>query len=194
MGSLSTGTGAYHLIGKREADPALLAGYPYLGGYGLGYGLGLGYGYGYPYGVVATAGSGSPVAVGGYKAVAGEGGAVHEVPGLFHAPAVVKQESDGGVSLSTGTSAIVHLGKREAEADAGLLFSGYAGVPLGVVATGGPVPAAVGGYRAVAGEGGPVHEVPGLVPAPALLKAKSAGGVSLTTGTGAVVFNTTAPV
>merc|ERR1712186_246635 len=81
----------------------------------------------------------------GYKAVAGEGGAVHEVPGLFHAPAVVKQESEGGVSLSTGTSAIVHLGKREAEADAGLLYSGYAGFPaLGVVATGGPVPVAVG--------------------------------------------------
>merc|ERR1712042_214042 len=83
--SLSTGTGAYHLIGKREADPALL--------------------YGYPYGVVATAGSGSPVAVGGYKAVAGEGGAVHEVPALFGAPAVLKQESEGGVSLSTGTGA-----------------------------------------------------------------------------------------
>merc|ERR1712142_602510 len=103
--SLSTGTGAYHLIGKREADPALLAGYPYLGGYGLGYGLGYGYGYPYPYGVVATAGSGSPVAVGGYKAVAGEGGAVHEVPALFGAPAVLKQESEGGVSLSTGTGA-----------------------------------------------------------------------------------------
>merc|ERR1711887_232504 len=140
--------------------------------------------------VAVATGDSVPVAVGGYKAVAGEGGAVHEVPGLFHAPAVVKQESEGGVSLSTGTSAIVHLGKREAEADAGLLYSGYAGFPaLGVVATGGPVPVAVGGYRAVAGEGGPVHEVPGLVPAPALLKAKSAGGVSLTTGTGAVVFH-----
>merc|ERR1712142_1321622 len=94
--SLSTGTGAYHVIGKRDADPALLAGYPYLG---------YGYGLHYPYGVVATAGSGSPVAVGGYKAVAGEGGAVHEVPALFGAPAVLKQESEGGVSLSTGTGA-----------------------------------------------------------------------------------------
>merc|ERR1712061_907811 len=73
--------------------------------------------------VAVATGDSVPVAVGGYKAVAGEGGAVHEVPGLFHAPAVVKQESEGGVSLSTGTSAIVHLGKREAEADAGLLFS-----------------------------------------------------------------------
>merc|ERR1711887_226055 len=96
--SLSTGTGAYHVIGKRDADPALLAGYPYLG---------YGYGLGYPYGVVATAGSGSPVAVGGYKAVACEGGAVHEVPALFGAPAVLKQESEGGVSLSTGTGAYV---------------------------------------------------------------------------------------
>ena len=44
------------------------------------------------------------------------------------------------------------------------------------------VPVAVGGYRAVAGEGGAVHEVPGLVPAPALLNQESAGGVSLSTG------------
>merc|ERR1712212_269094 len=53
---------------------------------------------------VAT-GDSVPVAIGGYKAVAGEGGAVHEVPGLLPAPAHVKQESEGGVSLSTGTSA-----------------------------------------------------------------------------------------
>ena len=51
----------------------------------------------------------------------------------------------------------------------------------------GPVPVAVGGYRAVAGEGGAVHEVAGLVPAPALATQESAGGVSLTTGTGAYV-------
>merc|ERR1711872_884152 len=163
----STGTGAYHVIGKRDADPALLAGYPYLG---------YGYGLGYPYGVVATAGSGSPVAVGGYKAVAGEGGAVHEVPALFGAPALHKQESDGGVSLSTGTSAILSIGKRDADADPALLYHGlpYA-YPLtyGVVATGGPVPVQVGGYKAVAGEGGAVHEVPGLVPAPALAKQES---------------------
>jgi hypothetical protein len=50
-----------------------------------------------------------PVAVGGYKAVAGEGGAVHEVPGLVPAPALAKQESAGGVSLTTGTGAYVHL-------------------------------------------------------------------------------------
>merc|ERR1712042_138594 len=139
---------------------------------------------------VAT-GDSVPVSIGGYKAVAGEGGAVHEVPGVLPAPAHVKQESEGGVSLSTGTSAVVHVvGKRAAEADA-LLYRGYYGHGLpyaaGVVATGGPVPVAVGGYRAQAGEGGPVHTVPGLVPAPALLKAKSAGGVSLTTGTGAAV-------
>merc|ERR1712215_405069 len=81
--------------------------------------------------------------------------------------------SQGGVSLSTGTSAVVHVvGKRAAEAEA-LLYKGYYGHGLpfaaGVVATGGPVPVAVGGYRAEAGEGGAVHTVPGLVPAPALL-------------------------
>jgi hypothetical protein len=51
-----------------------------------------------------------------------------------------------------------------------------------VVATGGSVPVAIGGYKAVAGEGGAVHEVPGLLPAPALAKQESAGGVSLSTG------------
>ena len=42
------------------------------------------------------------------KAVAGEGGAVHEVPGLFDAPALAKQEADGGVSLTTGTGVYVY--------------------------------------------------------------------------------------
>ena len=54
----------------------------------------------------------------------------------------------------------------------------------------GPVHASVGGYRAVAGEGGAVHEVPGVYPAPALLKQESEGGVSLTTGTGAYFLGT----
>merc|ERR1711887_33583 len=77
--------------------------------------------------VAVATGDSVPVAIGGYKAVAGEGGAVHEVPGLLPAPAHVKQESEGGVSLSTGTSAVVHVvGKRAAEADA-LLYRGYYG-------------------------------------------------------------------
>jgi len=123
------------------AKPAVL---PLLyGGYhGLGYGLGY---YGYPYaaahvayaaaptvGVVPTLGA-TPVAVGGYKAVAGDNGglkgAVHEVPGLYGAPALQTQESAGDVSLTTGTGAYAVTGynlhpyllhgrkKREAEAE-----------------------------------------------------------------------------
>merc|ERR1712013_567182 len=50
---------------------------------------------------------------------------------------------------------------------------------------------AVGGYKAVAGSNGdlagPVHEVPGLVPALAVQKQESSGDVSLSTGTGALV-------
>merc|ERR1712154_700031 len=90
-----------------------------------------------------------PVAVGGYKAVAGGNGelkgAVHEVPALFAAPALNKQENEG-TSLTVGTSALLtakvtgynthvvpavyhHLGKREAEAepeaDPALLYSTY---------------------------------------------------------------------
>merc|ERR1712025_661659 len=80
-------------------------------------------------------GNSVPVAVGGYKAVAGSNGdlagPVHEVPGLVPALAVQKQESSGDVSLSTGTGALVHTpvvtyyGKREAEADPALLYGAY---------------------------------------------------------------------
>merc|ERR1712227_435616 len=59
------------------------------------------------------------------------------------------------------------------------------------VVTGNSVPVSVGGYKAVAGSNGdlagPVHEVPGLVPALAVQKQESSGDVSLSTGTGAVV-------
>ena len=59
------------------------------------------------------------------------------------------------------------------------------------VVTGNSVPVSVGGYKAVAGSNGdlagPVHEVPGLVPALAVHKQESSGEVSLSTGTGAVV-------
>merc|ERR1712114_69959 len=124
-----------------------------------------------------------------------------------------KQESDGAVSLSTGTGALVHTpvigyyGKRSAEPQ--LLYSGlahpYAAYPYAVptvavkpltvnhevVATGQAVPVAVGGYKAEAGDNGDlkgaVHEVPGLVPAPALNKQENANGGALTVGTGAFV-------
>merc|ERR1712130_644411 len=166
-------------------------------------------------------GNSVPVAVGGYKAVAGSNGdlagPVHEVPGLVPALAVQKQESSGDVSLSTGTGAVavthavhaplVYYGKRSAEPQ--LV---YAGVPAyhhaltyavptvavkpltlntEVVATGQSVPVAVGGYKAEAGDNGDlkgaVHEVPGLVPAPALNKQENTNGGALTVGTGAFV-------
>merc|ERR1712241_1052086 len=103
-------------------------------------------------------GNSVPVAVGGYKAVAGSNGdlagPVHEVPGLVPALAVQKQESSGDVSLSTGTVAL-------------------------------------GGSKAEAGDNGElkgaVHEVPGLVPAPALNVQKNSNGGALTVGTSAVV-------
>merc|ERR1711973_332640 len=149
----------YHYIGKREAeaDPALLYN---AYGYGLPY---AGYGYGLPYTVpkveteVTATNLPVPVAVGGYKAVAGDNGelkgAVHEVPALFGAPALNTQENEG-TSLTVGTSAVLtakvtgyntvaapavhYIGKREAEAEAdpallystygyGLPYAGYAG-------------------------------------------------------------------
>ena len=64
-------------------------------------------------------------------------------------------------------------------------------VPSTAVVTGNAVPVSVGGYKAVAGSNGdlagPVHEVPGLVPALAVQKQESSGDVSLSTGTGALV-------
>jgi len=91
-----------------------------------------------------------PVAVGGYKAVAGDNGdlkgAVHDVPALYGAPALNVQENEG-TSLTVGTSAVIthtpgepivkehtltlptlghYIGKREAEADPYLLYgAGY---------------------------------------------------------------------
>merc|ERR1711862_496508 len=157
--SLSTGTGALvptvAYYGKRSADPQLLV-HPYA--YGA-----------YPYVVpavkpltlkteVTATNLPVPVAVGGYKAVAGDNGelkgAVHEVPALFGAPALNTQENEG-TSLTVGTSAVVthtvgepivkehtvkvpvghYIGKREAEADPYLLYGGlgygYGGYGLG---------------------------------------------------------------
>merc|ERR1712111_181743 len=124
-------------------------------------------------------GNSVPVAVGGYKAVAGSNGdlagPVHEVPGLVPALAVQKQESSGDVSLSTGTGAlavthavhavhapVAYYGKRSAEPQ--LADAGDNGDLKGAV-----------------------HEVPGLVPAPALNKQENTNGGALTVGTGAFV-------
>merc|ERR1711992_27359 len=73
------------------------------------------------YGLGLTASPGSPVGLLGYKAEAGgEGGAVHEVPGILPSAAVLKQVStDGGAVQTTGVAPAVHgIWKREAEAEA----------------------------------------------------------------------------
>merc|ERR1712141_183607 len=169
-----------HYYGKREADPAVVApvvGYPYAA---------------YPYAapavvpatqsityktytptvetnVVAT-NAAVPVAVGGYKAVAGDNGdlkgAVHEVPAVLGAPALNTQVNDASQgSLTVGTSAVVthtlgepivnehtavvptlaYYGKRsadaEADADPYLLYGGYYGHAYGY-----GYPYAYGGY------------------------------------------------
>merc|ERR1712066_478849 len=124
--------------GKREAEeekaavpaPVVYAGYPFAAGYpyaGLGH---LGYPYAVPHVVPAThevtyktviptvetnvvaTNAAVPVAVGGYKAVAGDNGelkgAVHEVPALFSAPALNTQVNDASQgSLTVGTSAVI---------------------------------------------------------------------------------------
>merc|ERR1712112_130287 len=197
--------------------------------------------------VVAT-GAAVPVAVGGYKAVAGSNGdlagAVHEVPALFGAPALNTQTNeDSQGSLTVGTSAIIThtpgepivnehtinvptygvyggiYGKREAEpflAYGALPYAGHLGyglpavvpathevtyktitptVETNVVATNLPVPVAVGGYKAVAGDNGDlkgaVHDVPALFSAPALnTQVNEASQGSLTVGTSAVITHT----
>jgi len=124
-----------HYYGKREAEetaaaPVVYAGYPFAAGYpyaGLGH---LGYPYAVPHVVPAThevtyktvtptvetnvvaTNAAVPVAVGGYKAVAGDNGelkgAVHEVPALFGAPALNSQVNDASQgSLTVGTSAVI---------------------------------------------------------------------------------------
>merc|ERR1712055_930433 len=130
-----------HYYGKREAEetaaaPVVYAGYPFAAGYpyaGLDH---LGYPYAVPHVVPAThevtyktvtptvetnvvaTNAAVPVAVGGYKAVAGDNGdlkgAVHEVPALFGAPALNVQENEG-TSLTVGTGVAHYFGKREAE-------------------------------------------------------------------------------
>lgn len=194
--------------------------------------------------VVAT-NAAVPVAIGGYKAVAGSNGdlagPVHEVPALFGAPALNTQlNEDSQGSLTVGTSAFIthtagepivnehtvnvpafghYIGKREAEpflGYAGLPYAGHLGyaglhhavipatqeityktitptVDTNVVATNLPVPVAVGGYKAVAGDNGAlkgaVHAVPALFGAPAL-NVQANEGTSLTVGTSAVVTHT----
>ena len=173
----------------------------------------------HPYAVHTAAvvtGNSVPVSVGGYKAVAGSNGdlagPVHEVPGLVPALAVQKQESSGDVSLSTGTGALVphvtYYGKRSAEPQVLVhpyTYGHYAypyvvpaikplTLKTDVAATNLPVPVSVGGYKAEAGDNGDlkgaVHEVPGLVPAPALFKQENSNGGALTVGTSAVITHT----
>merc|ERR1712055_1063682 len=173
-----------HYYGKREAEekaaaPVVYAGYPFAAGYpyaGLGH---LGYPYAVPHVVPAThevtyktitptvetnvvaTNAAVPVAVGGYKAVAGDSGdlkgAVHEVPAIFGAPALNAQVNDASQgSLTVGTSAVIthtvgepivkehtavvptlaYYGKREAEAAPEAkadpwLYGGYYGHGLG---------------------------------------------------------------
>merc|ERR1712210_244236 len=124
-----------HYYGKREAEetaaaPVVYAGYPFAAGYpyaGLGH---LGYPYAAPAVVPATqsityktitptvetnvvaTNAAVPVAVGGYKAVAGDNGdlkgAVHEVPAIFGAPALNAQVNDASQgSLTVGTGAVI---------------------------------------------------------------------------------------
>merc|ERR1712110_308911 len=125
-----------HYYGKREAEekaapaPVVYAGYPFAAGYpyaGLGH---LGYPYAIPHVVPAThevtyktitptvetnvvaTNAAVPVAVGGYKAVAGDNGdlkgAVHEVPAIFSAPALNAQVNDASQGpLTVGTSAVI---------------------------------------------------------------------------------------
>merc|ERR1712032_763680 len=149
-----------HYYGKREAEetaaaPVVYAGYPFAAGYpyaGLGH---LGYPYAVPHVVPAThevtyktvtptvetnvvaTNAAVPVAVGGYKAVAGDNGdlkgAVHEVPAIFGAPAL-NTHSLGEPIVNEHTVTVPtyghygyghYYGKREAEADPYLLYGAY---------------------------------------------------------------------
>jgi len=132
-----------------------------------------------------------------------------------------ESSGDVKLSTGTGalvhTPVVTYYGKREAEADPALVYAGlpYAGVygagvygypyaapaltyavkPLElkteVTATNLPVPVAIGGYKAEAGNNGDlvgaVHEVPGLLPAPALHKQENSNGGALTVGTSAII-------
>merc|ERR1712107_606359 len=224
--------------GKREAEeekaavpaPVVYSGYPFAAGYpyaGLGH---LGYPYAVPHVVLAThevtyktvtptvetnvvaTNLPVPVAVGGYKAVAGDNGdlkgAVHEVPALFGAPALntqVNEASEG--SLTVGTSAVIThslgepivkehtvtvpsyglyggiaYGKREAEEE-------KAAVPAPVVYAG--YPFAAGYPYAGLGHLGYPYAVPHVVPATHEVTYKT---VTPTVETNVVATNAAVPV
>merc|ERR1712032_919766 len=131
-----------HYYGKREAEetaaaPVVYAGYPFAAAYP----------YAVPHVVPAThevtyktitptvetnvvaTNHPVPVAVGGYKAVAGDNGelkgAVHEVPAIFGAPALNAQVNDASQgSLTVGTSAVI----THTVGDPYLLYGGYYGL------------------------------------------------------------------
>jgi len=165
---VANSAGVLH-VAKREAeaDPALLYG----AGYGLGY-TGLGYaglGYAGLLGYAAT-----PAVYGGY--VRGNAIANTHIAGLDHIanPAVAGGYATQGRYVAN-SAGVVHVAKREAEADPALLYGahGYAGLGLGAYGYGlGAYGYGYGlGYPYAAGYGtaspsGNVH-IAGLAPAAA---------------------------
>merc|ERR1712236_141078 len=111
---------------EAEADPALLyGGYAGLGYAGLGY-AGLGYA-GLGYGLAA------PVATGyGISNVANTVGIAGVAPAAL--PAVAGGYAGAGRYVAN-SAGVVHVAKREAEAEAGLLYGGY-GLGLGYAGLG----------------------------------------------------------
>merc|ERR1711923_600297 len=145
---------------EAEADPALLYGaYGYAG---LGY---LGYPYAYGY-------AGYPLAAHGYASVSPS--ASTSIAGL--APAAVPALAGGyaGAGRYVANSAgVVHVAKREAEADpallyggygyAGLGYAGYAGYPYAAGVYGYGLPVAAAGYANVSPSAS--TSIAGLAPA-----------------------------
>merc|ERR1719184_533366 len=116
---------------EAEADAALLyGGYGSGLGYaGLGYGAGLGYaGLGYGYGLAV------PVATGyGVSNVANTVGIAGVAPAAL--PALAGGYAGAGRYVAN-SAGVVHVAKREAEADAGLLYGGYGYTGLGYAGLG----------------------------------------------------------
>jgi len=168
-------------VAKREAeaDPYLLGGYG-LGYSGLGY-AGLGYsGLGYAGLGYAGLGYAAPAVVGGYSNVSPSGSL--NIAGLAPAaaPAVAGGYAAAG-RYAANSAGVVHLAKREAEADpyllggyglgysglgyAGLGYAGLGYAGLGYAGLGYAAPAVVGGYSNLSPSGS--LNIAGLAPAAA---------------------------